>query len=364
MIEHLYIHIPFCLKICPYCSFYKETANGGKVKGFLLALLKEAERRKERLRPKTIFFGGGTPSALSVGQLEFLLSGLREVVDCSVVEEWTFEMNPATVSLEKAKKLREYGVNRASLGVQSWNGLELKVLGRVHTVHHAERSLEILREAEFENINMDLIYSIPGQTRRSWEESLQRSVALGPSHISAYCLTYEEDTEFFRRVGKGEWVPDEELDAELFVATREGLREAGYGRYEVSNFALSGKECLHNLAYWQGRDYMGLGPGAFSTVGEQRWRNVENTTAYIAKMEEGKSVADFEETITLRIRKNERVAFGLRMASGVKSEWIGEARAKQFVKEGLLEEAGERYRLTERGFLVADAVAAELIDGE
>ncbi len=362
MVEHLYIHIPFCLKICPYCSFYKETANAKKAKPFVDALLREARERSRQLRPKTIFFGGGTPSALSVNQLAFLLQGLRETLDCSEVGEWSFEMNPATVTKEKAKILREYGVNRISIGVQSWNPRELKVLGRVHTVEQAEKSIAVLREAGFDNINVDLIYSVPGQTKESWKESLSKSLGFRPEHISAYCLTYEEDTEFFRRMLGGEWTPDEVLDADLFVMTREALAAAGYRGYEISNFSLAGRECVHNLAYWEGKDFIGLGPGAFSTVGERRWRNAENTQSYIEKSQDGEALTDFEEAVGGKIRKNERVAFGLRMDIGVERGWVNTETAERLLAAGLIVDKGERYSLSERGLLVADSIAEEVME--
>ena len=271
-IRHLYVHIPFCLKICPYCSFYKERLDRSKTQRFLDALLAELDLESARhpLQPQTLFFGGGTPSALSTRQLEYLLSGMRERLDLSALTEWTMEMNPATVSLEKARMLRALGVNRVSLGVQSWDPALLAVLGRVHTAAQAERSYEILREAVFDNVNLDLMFAIPTQTLAQWEATLEKTLALQPEHLSAYCLTYEEDTSFFRRFQAGEYAQDKEWDADLFEMTLDRLAAAGYEPYEISNHARPGRECLHNLAYWQGADYLGLGPSAFSTCGANR----------------------------------------------------------------------------------------------
>ena len=268
--SHLYVHIPFCPKICPYCSFYKETSDRNKTARFLDALLLELDAQQRvlpPLRPRTIFFGGGTPSALSTPQLEYLLTGLRARLDLSALEEWTLEMNPATVSLEKASLLRSLGVNRVSMGVQSWEPQLLAVLGRVHSAEQARRSYEILREAGFENVNLDLIFGIPTQTPEMWQRSLAATMALGPEHISAYNLTYEEDTEFFRRFVSGELRQDNEADAALFETTADTLTAGGYEPYEISNFSRPGRECAHNLAYWDASDYLGLGPSAFSTVG-------------------------------------------------------------------------------------------------
>ena len=280
-IAHLYVHIPFCPKVCPYCSFYKETSDRNKTARFLDALLLELDAHQRTLpmplRPRTIFFGGGTPSALSTPQLEYLLTGLRARLDLSALTEWTLEMNPATVSLEKASLLRSLGVNRVSMGVQSWEPQLLAVLGRVHSAEQARRSYEILREAGFANVNLDLIFGIPTQTPAMWTRSLAATIALGPEHVSAYNLTYEEDTEFFRRFVAGELRQDDDADAALFEHTADTLAAAGYEPYEISNFARPGRECAHNLAYWQGADYLGLGPSAFSTVGERRWANVRDT---------------------------------------------------------------------------------------
>ena len=188
MVQHLYVHIPFCPKVCPYCSFYKEASDRNKTQAFLDAVLREAEFEADGLRPRTVFFGGGTPTALSTPQLKFLIGGLRERIDFSAVEEFTIEMNPATVSYEKAESLLALGVNRVSMGVQSWDEELLKTLGRVHSGAQAARSYAILREAGVPNVNLDLMFGVPGQTRSQWIESIRRTVDLSPDHISAYCL--------------------------------------------------------------------------------------------------------------------------------------------------------------------------------
>ena len=239
MIRSLYIHIPFCPKICPYCSFYKEASDRNKTQAFLDAVLMEAKAIP--FQPETIFFGGGTPTALSSKQLDDLIRGLYACLDLSQVTEWTVEMNPATVSLEKADLLLSLGVNRISMGIQSWDSTLLTTLGRVHTAAQAERSYGILREAGFSNINLDLIFGIPGQTPQQWQDSLKKTIALNPDHISAYCLTYEEDTEYFLRLGKGIYRQDTETDAALFETTMSLLEESGYLQYEISNYAPPGK---------------------------------------------------------------------------------------------------------------------------
>lgn len=359
MIKHLYAHIPFCPKVCPYCSFYKEASDRNKTRAFLDAMLVEAEAWGARLRPETIFFGGGTPSALSTSQLDFLLRGLRERIDFSQVKEWTLEMNPATVSAEKAVALLELGVTRISMGVQSWDEELLHTLGRVHSADQARRSYEILRETGVKAVNLDLIFGVPGQSREQWIDSLRTTIALRPDHISAYCLTYEEDTDFFLRVARGEWIPNDSLDADLFEITMDILGEAGFEQYEISNFAPPGNECRHNLAYWTGADYVGLGPSAFSTVGHRRWKNVSDTESYIARVMEQQDVADFFEEVSPEMRVAERIAFSMRTKRGATAAELEpwQHEIDKMAAEGLLESAGDRWRLTRAGRMVADAVA-------
>jgi oxygen-independent coproporphyrinogen-3 oxidase len=363
-IQHLYVHIPFCPKICPYCSFYKEASDRNKVQGFLDALLVELDRfGPDRLSVQTIFFGGGTPSALSPSQLDFLLTGLRDRLDLMNLTEWTLEMNPATVSAEKATLLLSLGVNRISMGVQSWDSDILQRLGRVHSAAQARRSYDILRTAGFENVNLDLIFGVPGQSREQWMETLRETVALGPDHISAYCLTYEEDTEFFRRFQTGEFRQNSNEDAELFAMTMDFLSEHGFEQYEISNYARPGRECLHNLAYWHGKDYLGLGPSAFSTIGRRRWQNIADTQSYIAKTARRDSARTFEEHLEETTRESERIIFGLRTNHGVLRSKIvqQESELDDLEKAGYLEGVGDYVRLTRAGRLVADEIGAVFV---
>lgn len=365
MIRHLYVHIPFCPKICPYCSFYKEASDRNKTQAFLDAVLLELDQQLavRELKPETIFFGGGTPSALSTSQLEFLLRGLRERLPLEDLEEWTLEMNPATVSAEKAQLLLDLGVNRISMGVQSWDPSLLKILGRVHSAEQARRSYEILRESGVDNLNLDLIFGVPTQTSEQWFATLKETISLKPEHISAYCLTYEEDTDFFRRFISGDLKQDTEWDAAVFEGTMEQLEQASFAQYEISNYSRPGRECRHNLAYWRGADYLGLGPSAFSTWGNDRWQNVENTAEYIARIGAGQPAANFHEPLSPTTRRAERIAFSLRTAAGVSHEllepWPQETA--DLLAEGLLEQQSSCYRLSRRGKMVADSVAALFI---
>lgn len=362
MIRHLYLHIPFCPKICPYCSFYKEASDRNKTMDFLRALLAEADKYSDSLQPETVFFGGGTPTALSTAQIEFLLGGLHGRIDFSKVREWTFEMNPATVSIEKARLLRSFGVNRVSMGVQAWQDALLQTLGRVHNARQVLRSFEILREAGYDNLNLDLIFGVPGQTEQHWTESLEKTIALGPEHIAAYCLTYEEDTAFFDSLMKGELPrPDEETDARFFETTQRVLSNAGYEPYEISNFAKPGRRCLHNLAYWHGADYLGLGPSAFSTVDNKRWRNIRNTSLYTSSTLEGATAIDFEEELPPSVRAGESLSFGLRTSDGVPPERLDADGLARALDSGWVEIMDNRARLTPAGRLLADEMAALLV---
>jgi oxygen-independent coproporphyrinogen-3 oxidase len=361
--KHLYLHIPFCLQICPYCSFYKDLAGPGKADPLVEAVIREAELFGNRCAPSTVFIGGGTPTALSVTQLERLFAGLQRHLDLTNTEEFTIEMNPATVTARKAELLRGFGVNRVSMGVQSWDPDLLKVLGRVHDADQVRRSFAILRETGFDNLNLDLIYGVPGQSLAQWEDSIRQTVALGPEHISAYCLTYEEDTEYFERMTRGEFREDVESDAGFFERGVEMLSAAGYGQYEISNYARPGRECRHNLAYWEGADYLGLGPSAWSTIGERRWQNVPDTAAYVQAVQAGVRPLRNEEILPATTREAEKIAFGLRMNAGIDPARLAERHdlITGLREEGLLEDHGPRVRLTPRGRLLADEIAAELM---
>lgn len=361
--KHLYLHIPFCLQICPYCSFYKDLAGPGKADPLVEAVIREAELFGNRCAPRTVFIGGGTPTALSVTQLERLFAGLQRHLDFTNTEEFTIEMNPATVTARKAELLRGFGVNRVSMGVQSWDPDLLKVLGRVHDADQVRRSFAILRETGFENLNLDLIYGVPGQSLAQWEDSIRQTVALEPEHISAYCLTYEEDTEYFERMTRGEFREDVESDAGFFERGVEMLSAAGYGQYEISNYARPGRECRHNLAYWEGTDYLGLGPSAWSTIGERRWQNVPDTAAYVQAVQAGVRPLRNEEILPATTREAEKIAFGLRMNAGIDPARLAERHdlITGLREEGLLEDHGPRVRLTPRGRLLADEIAAELM---
>jgi oxygen-independent coproporphyrinogen-3 oxidase len=235
----------------------------------------------------------------------------------------------------------------------------LSRLGRVHSAQQAERSFHIVREAGFTNLNLDLIFGVPGQSIETWQRTVEKTVSLAPEHISAYCLTFEEDTEFFRRFQSGEMTQDAEQDASFYEFTMANLATAGYSQYEISNYAKPGYECLHNLAYWLGRNYLGLGPSAFSTIGERRWQNTPDTSRYIEQLRSSIEPINFKEHVSDGVRKAEGIAFGLRTALGVSASemtsWRSEVDALR--QEGYIQEENARIRLTAKGRMVADSIA-------
>jgi len=365
VIRHLYFHIPFCTKLCPYCCFYVDTALAGKSQRFIEALLAELDERRAQyaLQPLTIYFGGGTPSTLSRTELQRLFDGLRERVDLSALTECTLEANPESVTPAKAQLLRELGVNRISLGVQSLDDTLLQTLGRRYTAALAREKFGLLREAGFTNLSVDLMFALPGQTREQWHRSLDEAIALQPEHISCYCLTYEEDTAFFDQLQAGKFQQDPDWDADLFEMTMDTLAAAGYAQYEISNFARPGFESQHNRAYWAGAPYLGLGPSAFSTVNETRWKNVADTARYVSSAMAGQVEIESTETLSAQTLLGKRLAFGLRTAEGVKAQdtepW--KDNVAELLALELLQPRGEHLVLTRRGKLLADAVAEAFV---
>lgn len=378
MVRHLYAHIPFCARICPYCAFYKDLLDRAQTGRFCEAILRELElhfqgraisgspRRtgdRRSLVPSTIYFGGGTPTALTTSQLEFLLTGFHERLNLSMLIEWTLEANPGSVSARKAALLRKFGVNRISLGVQSWDDDLLKLLGRDHSRPQAEESIRILRDAGFTNINIDLMFGLPGQTIEQWRITLEKTIALRPEHISAYCLTYEEDTEFFLRHARGEFWQDSDADAEFFGLAMSILADAGYEHYEISNYARPGFQSAHNRAYWAGEDYFGIGPSAFSTCGLERWQNVCDYRAYADRVLAGQSPIASTESLTPEMKRAERIALSLRTGNGVSASDLDSfaQQTNEFVSLGLLRQSAGKFVLTRKGKSLADSVAEAFI---
>lgn len=273
--------------------------------------------------------------------------------------EATIEANPRTVTPRKASAWRELGIGRVSLGVQSLDPAVLRTLGRRHGPEDVRRGVSILREAGIGNINVDLLFGVPGQSMASWEETLEEVLAIGPEHVSAYELTYEEDTPFFEARAAGIWREDQTRSIEMYRTAWRLLEAAGYRQYEISNYARSGWASLHNQGYWQGNDYLGLGPGACSTVGSLRWQNRRNTEEYTAALSAGEAPPREEEALSEETRRRERLFLGLRTSQGIPASWVeGEAEnTRTLIGQGLAEFAGGTFRLTPEGRLLADGIA-------
>lgn len=370
-IDGLYVHVPFCFHKCHYCDFYSITRQTpDRMERFVDLLLAEADLWTHRTpRPRTIFFGGGTPSLLPIASMDRLLAGLRHRFDLSRVDEWTIEVNPATADLDYLRMLRGHGVNRLSFGAQSFVESELKMLERHHAPADVERSIALARQAGFTRLNVDLIYAIPGQTIDSWRYSLERAIALKTPHVSCYGLTYESNTPMTVRKRLGQFTPvDDETELAMFDLTRGLLSEHGIEWYEISNYAVEGEACRHNLVYWSGGNYIGLGPSAASHIEGHRFKNRPHLGEWESAVPEGALPVIEHEVLTPAQRMAERVMLELRLRRGVQwDDFADDLRAiyadvlSRLGKLGLIEMDATGFRLTPSGLHVADAVAGEFV---
>ena len=359
----LYIHVPFCHRVCPYCAFFKHTPGATDMRGFVRAVVKEAQLRlPSGYTPRTIYFGGGTPSMLSPRHLADLVSGLRQHIDTAQAVEWSFEANPATFTPAKAAQWRELGITRISLGAQSFEPHLLRILGREHTPEQIAHSVRLLRAAGIPQVSLDLMFCLPGQSVKDWRHSLQAAVDLAPDHISTYSLTLEPGTPYAAAYP----APDEDTEVALYTLAHELLTSADYAHYEVSNYARTrAARSQHNLAYWRGESYYGLGPGACGTIGHTRYTNAPDTTAYIsALLADHLPPAEVEE-LTPADRLIEQIGLRLRMDEGLPLSLIPPRREdtlRALCDEGLatLSPTG-MLTLTPRGLLLADEISTALL---
>jgi len=308
--------------------------------------------------------GGGTPSMLSRTLLAELHSQLHRHYDLSELKEFTFEANPATFDLKKAQYFKEMGITRISLGIQSFDNDVLKTLGREHTREEAQATVPILRQAGISEINIDLMFSIPGQSLTSWRDTLESAIALSPDHISAYNLTYEEDTEFIKKYTTGEYIDDPDTNAEFFHLAHKLLTEAGYDHYETSNYAKPGAKSTHNKSYWQGAQYLGLGPSAVSTIHHTRWKNTPDTAAYIRQISSVGHAQTEIENLTDEDFRLERMALMLRTTEGLPTSVFTEAelpRAEVLVSENLATIKDNHFILTPAGSLLVDSIVEHIL---
>ena len=370
----IYIHIPFCKRRCIYCDFFS-TTQSEKKSAYVRALCRELEMRQDYVggeEIETIYLGGGTPSQLTEEELKAIFSSIYHIYKVKTNAEITLEANPDDLKPEYVAMLRQLPVNRISMGIQTFQEETLKLLHRRHTATQAIEAFRRCREAGFQNISIDLMYGLPGETLETWKEDLRQAINLRPEHISAYHLIYEEDTALWRlREQHCVEEADEELSVSLFTTLIDRLTEAGYQHYEISNFCLSGMHSRHNSSYWTGKKYLGCGPSAHSFNGVSRQWNVASLEGYIKGVEEG--VLDYEvEELDLYTRYNDFVLTSIRTAWGMplsklRSEFGEELyrycmrMAKPHVDQGVLENREGVLRLTRKGIFVSDGIMSDLM---
>lgn len=372
----LYIHIPFCARKCEYCDFLSWSAGEEEREQYVEALLLEIESYREfakGYRVSTVFIGGGTPSVLLPKQMERILQKVYEVFELEKKPEITIEINPGTVDEEKLQCYKENGVNRLSMGLQSVNNEKLRLLGRIHTYQDFVGSYELARKVGFDNISLDLISSIPGQTLQDWKKELETATAQKPEHISVYQLIIEEGTPFYEKyVEHPELLPDEETSREIYLWTGKFLKEAGYEQYEISNYTKPGKESRHNLKYWERGDYLGLGLGAASMVRNIRMSNTKDMKTYLERCTQPKTMREdvqfleeprqMEEFMFLGLRKTRGVSKKeFRRTFGREMDMVYEKALHKCLENGMLLEHKDRIFLSEEGTLLSNMVLSEFL---
>ena len=366
-----YVHIPFCTQICYYCDFSKVFIKNQPVDSYLEHLLEEF-RSYDIQKLRTLYIGGGTPTALSAPQLEVLLDGLTKNLDLSVLEELTIEANPGDLDADKIAVLKQSPVNRVSLGVQTFDDKMLKKIGRSHLEKDIYENIDRLKLAGFGNISIDLIYALPGQTMDQVKENVAKAISLDIPHMSLYSLILENHTVFMNRMRRGKLpLPKEELEAEMFEYIIAELERAGFEHYEISNFSKTGFESRHNLMYWDNAEYYGIGAGASGYVNGVRYKNHGPIRHYLNAVEAGNARIT-EEHLTQKEQMEEEMFLGLRKKSGVSMARFEEKFGRSFdglygeiirdlVQQGLMQIDGDRVRMTKRGLFLGDTVAERFI---
>lgn len=373
----IYVHIPFCKRKCLYCDFLSAPACYQERESYVKALLREISMMADKCRDYqviSLFFGGGTPSLLSKSQMERIMKVVRKNYDLAENAEISMECNPATASFEKLKAYRESGINRLSIGLQSAYDKELKALGRIHNYRQFLQTYEDARKAGFTNINIDLMSALPGQTLVSYEDTLQKVMALHPEHISAYSLIIEEGTPFYDMELS---LPDEDTERRMYHRTNTLLQKSGYSRYEISNFAKKGYECRHNLTYWTGIDYVGFGIGAASYFQGYRYKNISDISRYIEMcscsfMPQEAPWHEERQLLTVEEKMEEFMFLGLRLKAGISEETFYETFQrnvddvypdvlKRLTEEGVLVRKNHRIYLSKKGTDVANYAMAQFL---
>ena len=369
----LYCHVPFCASTCDFCAFYQEKPRRDDLDLYLLAMDLEFAQLPRKIIFDTVFWGGGTPGLLSAKDLERLGHSLLKNISKPPVE-WTIEMAPSTVKSDKLKVLRELGVTRISMGVQSFNSNLLKSLGRLHSPKQIYTAWERVEAAGFPQTNIDLMFAIPGQDIDQWEADIREAVSLGPSHISTYCLTFEEDTALYTKLSQGKVSIDEEKELRFYERGWGLLADLGYAQYEISNFAKPDAECRHNINTWQMYEWIGCGPSAASQYSGERYHRPANLEEWCNGMDSATTMKIDRVSLNDDLLLADAVIFGLRMNRGVDLQSLSlrfaqasnrmdlETKLKAFEKEGLLVSKNTHYQLTHKGRLLCDSVGSALLN--
>lgn len=376
-----YIHIPFCQHLCYYCDFNKVFIEGQPVDEYIAAVLNETKLQLIEYPVEnvpTIYVGGGTPTSLSANQLEVLLKGLREILPYSE-GEFTVEANPGDLTEEKLQVFKNNGVNRVSMGVQTFDNHLLRKIGRKHTAEDVYDSIKLLDKMDFNNITIDLIYALPGQTLESFRETIQQALALDLPHYALYSLILENKTMFMNWIRKGKMIlPEQDIEAQMYLEVMEALEKAGKKQYEISNFAQPGYESQHNIVYWNNQNYFGIGAGASGYLGDKRYKNRGPIQHYLQPLKEDQLPIIEEEFLTVKSQIEEELFLGLRKKEGVSKEKFKERFGRriediyslvieELVNEKLLQTSDQRIFLTQAGmfkgnevfekFLIDDAIS-------
>lgn len=381
MVEHLYIHVPFCDGKCHYCGFYSVMAEPrltSLYRGLPACELQRAlavHPEIGRSRVRTVYMGGGTPALLGADGIRRLVEAVGAIAPLDAVEEWTVELNPASATAELLRALAALGVNRVSIGVQSFCDDTLARIGRRHTAEAARRAVRLAQDAGFDNTGIDLIAGLPGVGEAEWCDTLAQALALDLAHLSVYALSLEPGTVLARQAEAGKLsVPGDDAQLAALAQAETALAERGFARYEISNYAQPGRECRHNLGIWRGNDYLGLGPAAASRVGRARWTNAEDLADYIEALAEDRDPPREAQELKSGEDAVERAAFALRLAegldpladaarfpslAGLADQW--EEKLEGLARQGIAERGGRRWRLTSRGREVCDAAIRELL---
>lgn len=367
----VYIHVPFCLKKCAYCDFNSYPDKQHLIEEYINAVLQEISNLESKIsnQVSSLYFGGGTPSLVSPEQIGILISAVTKNPNAIEV---TLEANPGTIELDKLKQYKQAGINRISLGMQSFDDMVLKSMGRVHQVSDNFAGYQAAREAGFDNLSQDLLFGYPSQTLESWKDTVRKAIALQPEHISAYGLTIEPETRLYQEIQLGRVKPlEEELELEMYQYAITQFKQAGYIHYEISNYALPGKECKHNLNYWNDTDYLGFGAGAHSYLDGERFWNLDSPEEYIQKINEGISPRAGFERLEGKRKMAEYAMLSLRTMQGLELVKFQQKFHQEFTEvfktelpalfnSGLLEQDTQYIRLTEKGILLSNEVFSTL----